>query len=83
MTFAGLDATVRSMNAMLDLVIGDICPYCDEELYIEGEFGEGSEIECPACGKQSFINTVQATYTITMEKMETEEECEVEDEDQA
>lgn len=49
-------------------IIGDICPFCRSDLEIEGEFHEGTEIECRDCGKWCAVGAIHATYTITMEK---------------
>jgi len=46
-------------------VEGDECPVCNNCLDLEGEFHEGSEVECE-CGALLEITDVQAVYTVRM-----------------
>lgn len=53
------------MSVTLGVVVGDTCPHCKVELNLEGEFFEGTEVECD-CGTLLCVGDIEATYTVTM-----------------
>lgn len=55
------------MSVTLGEVKGDVCPHCKEELNLEGEFYEGSEVECESCGALLCVGKVEAVYTVRMD----------------
>jgi hypothetical protein len=59
-------------------VIGDTCPECKESLDIYDEFREGEEFKCD-CGATCVIDTIEATYTLSLSSYRPEDDEEDED----
>lgn len=55
-------------------VSGDSCANCRSPLNIEGEFSEGDEVTCDACGAVSMIAEIEASYEVYMELVEVPSE---------
>lgn len=54
------------MNAIYGDVSGDDCAHCGEPLDLEGEFHEGLEVDCGACGATNMVIEVMASYDVCM-----------------